>query len=186
MHPSASAMNSSPSAIDARRHAAVDVLEGPDLGGFRNVADFGGVDASEHALAAAVQRILADRHVNAVVVEHGRADDFAGADVSAVVAVAAIFLFVAGPIVDELAVFVSIFGRIAVERPDFVQKCGLGAWRCEGPRRRSRRRRRRRKRPAACRPRGPATATTTARGTPASRSSRRLWPPAGRCACQAR
>ncbi len=108
------------------RHAAVDILIRPDFGAFGDVADLGGVDAIEDAFAAAVPGILAHRHVNAVIIKHGRADDFAGTDVSAVVVVAAILQFAARPIVDGFAVFVAVLRRIAIERPDFVQESGLG------------------------------------------------------------
>ena len=54
-----------------------------------------GVDAGQHAHAAAVRRVLADRHVDAVLVEDRRADDLAEADERAVVVVAAVLANVA-------------------------------------------------------------------------------------------
>ena len=81
--------------MDGDGEAAVDLVVGPDLGRVGDVAGLRGVDAIEHAPAAAVRRVLADRHVDAVVLEDGRGDDLAGTDVGAVVVVAAVLADVA-------------------------------------------------------------------------------------------
>ena len=146
-----------------------------------------GVDAAEHAPAAAVRRVLADGHVDAVLVEHRRGDDLAGADERAVVRCCPrcaacrrrgsgsacrrgtcssgglqskdqTFLSGATPRRHSASGLEGVADAVAAAEEDQRLAADLAQRR----------------------------ATTTGRGTAACRSSRRPWPPAGRSACRAR
>ena len=74
----------------------------------------------QHPLAASVCGVLADGHVNAVLMKHGRGDDLRGANVQAVVVVPAALALVAVVIRNGLAVAESVVWRVAVVGPDLL------------------------------------------------------------------
>ena len=75
-----------------------------------DVAARGEIDAAEHTDAVAVFGILADGHVGATTLGHDGADEFAGA--------------VEGGVLDRLAIFGAILGRVGVVAEQLFQDWG--------------------------------------------------------------
>ena len=128
-------------------------------------------------------RVLSDRHVDPILIEHRRADNLAGRHEPAVVQISAAFTPVAAPVIDGFAAIVHAIRGSAVVRPDFVQKPGAVGGRGDGVKRVTHPVAARRRKPAAdCQP-IPATAMTIGREIRGRQFARCRWPGAGRSSC---
>src|SRR5262249_26692843 len=96
---------------DRRRgEGAVDLVVAPDRSRFGDVARLRGVDAREITQSLAVLGVLADRDVDAVLVEDGRGDHLAGT--------------LGGRVLERLAVLHPVLGRVAVVAPELLEESG--------------------------------------------------------------
>ena len=84
-----------------------DLAITPDGAGLADVPALGDVDAREVAEPLAVLWVLPDRHVDPVLVEDGRGDDFAGP--------------VGSGVLEALAVLLPVLGRVAVVPPQLLE-----------------------------------------------------------------